>query len=82
MGNSRRQRLHCRYSHPQMVEMVPFFVREDFAEEEEMSALCRVAHYLRSSPAWAMGNLDSPYPMHLGDALINDQLCILGLGDD
>ena len=70
------------YRHPPMIEMVPFFVHPDFASEEGMAALCRVPHYLRFSPAWAMGNLDSPYPLHLGDVLIQDQLCILGLGDD
>ena len=70
------------YRHPAMIEMVPFFVRPDFASDDGMTALCRIPHYLRFSPAWAMGNLDSPYPLHLGDALIEDQLCILGLGDD
>ena len=69
------------FKHQQMVEMVPFFVREDFQTEAGKTALCRVAHYLRSSPAWAMGNLLSPYPMHLGDKLIADQLCILGIED-
>ncbi len=70
------------YRHPGMVEMVPFFVHPDFASDESKTALCRIPHYLRFSPTWAMGNLDSPYPLHLGDTLINDQLCILGLGDD
>ncbi len=70
------------YRHPPMVEMAPFFVHPDFASDEGKAVLCRVPHYLRFSPAWAMGNLDSPYPLHLGDVLIQDQLCILGLGDD
>lgn len=67
------------FKHQQMVEMVPFFVRPDFQTEEGQKALCRVPHYLRSSPAWTMGNITLPYPMHLGEKLIEDQLCILGL---
>jgi hypothetical protein len=70
------------YRHPPMIEMVPFFVHPDLASEDGKAVLCRIPHYLRFSPAWAMGNLDSPYPLHLGDVLIKDQLCILGLGDD
>ena len=42
-----------------------------------MKRLCRVPHYLRFSPAWSIGNLLLPYPMHLGEQLIDDQLCIL-----
>ena len=62
-----------------MVEMVPFFVRPDFQTEEALKALCRVPHYLRCSPAWSMGNIILPYPMHLGQELIEDHLCILGV---
>ncbi len=65
------------FKHQQMVEMVPFFVRPDFQTEEGLKALCRVPHYLRTSPAWSMGNILLPYPMHLGRELIEDQLCIL-----
>ena len=61
-----------------MVEMVPFFVHPDFQTEEGLKALCRVPHYLRSSPAWSMGNILLSYPMYLGEQLIEDQLCILG----
>ena len=74
--------LRIPYKHPAMVEMVPFFVRPDFDHEAGLTALCRIPHYLRFSPAWAMGNLDSPYPLHLGDTLIADQLCVLGLEGD
>ncbi len=67
------------FKHQQMVEMVPFFVHPDFDTEEGLKVLCRVPHYLRSSPSWAMGNIALPLPMHLGEKLIEDQLCILGL---
>lgn len=67
------------FKHQKMVEMVPFFVRPDFQTEEALKALCRVPHYLRCSPAWSMGNIVLPYPMHLGKELIEDHLCILGV---
>lgn len=66
------------FKHQQIVEMLPFFVRADFQTEEYLKALCRVPHYLRFSPAWTMGNIVLPYPMHLGEQLIQDRLCILG----
>jgi hypothetical protein len=69
------------FKHQQMVEMVPFFVRPDMQGLEQRLALCRAVHYLRISPAWTMGNITFPYPMHLGDALIDDQICILGFDD-
>ena len=65
------------FKHQQMVEMVPFFVRPDFQPEEGKKLLCRVPHYLRSTPAWSMGNIVLAYPMHLGDSLLKDYLCIL-----
>ena len=67
------------FKHQQMVEIVPFFVHPDFQSDVGLRTLCRVPHYLRSSPAWTMGNLVHPYPMHLGQQLIEDQLCILGM---
>ena len=67
------------FKHQQMVEMVPFFVRPDFQTIDAVSALCRVPHYLRTSPAWRTGNIHSPYPMHLGKQLLDDYLCILGI---
>ncbi len=69
------------FKHQQMVEMVPFFVHPDFQTEECLKALCRVPHYLRITPAWSMGNILLPYPMHLGEQLIKDHLCILGIDD-
>ncbi|MFN6477043.1 RNaseH domain-containing protein [Nostoc sp. DedQUE07] len=67
------------FKHQQMVEIVPFFVRSDFQTEEALKALCRVPHYLRCSPAWSMGNIILPYPMHLAQEIIEDHLCILGV---
>ena len=67
------------YKHQQMIEMLPFFVRADFQTEENIKALCRIPHYLRTSPAFTKGNINHPYPMHLGEKLIKDMLCILGL---
>ncbi|PSB56972.1 DUF3893 domain-containing protein [Chamaesiphon polymorphus CCALA 037] len=67
------------YKHQQMVEMLPFFVRHDFQTEENLKALCRVPHLLRTSPAFTRGNISHPYPMHLGMKSIEDLLCILDL---
>lgn len=66
------------FKHQQMVEMVPFFIHPDFQTVEAVT-LCRVLHYLRTSPAYTKGNIHFPYPMHLGKQLIDDNLCILGL---
>lgn len=67
------------YKHQQMLELVPFFIRPDFQQPEQKLALCRVAHFLRVNPAWGMGNTVLPYPMHLGETLIKDQVCIVHL---
>lgn len=67
------------YKHQQMVEMSPFFVRSDFQTEDNLKALCRVPHLLRTSPAFTRGNISHPYPMYLGLKLIEDLLCILDL---
>ena len=69
------------FKYPQVVEMVPFFVRDDYKSEEGLKQLCRVAHYLRVSPAWSQGNIVEPYPLHLAEALVQDQLCILNMDD-
>lgn len=69
------------YKYPQVVEFVPFFVREDYASNDGLKKLCRVPHYLRFSPAWPQGNIVLPYPMHLAQNLIDDQLCILAMED-
>lgn len=67
------------YKHQQMVEMLPFFVHPDFQSDDNLKALCRVPHFLRTSPAFTRGNISSPYPLHLGITLIEDLLCILNL---
>lgn len=67
------------YKHQQMLEILPFFVRSDLKTKENIKALCRVPHYLRTSPAFTKGNISHPYPMHIGNKLIEDMLCILGL---
>jgi hypothetical protein len=69
------------FKYPQVVEFVPFFVREDYQNPDGLITLCRVPHYLRVSPAWPQGNIVLPYPMHLAQAVIEDQLCILGMDD-
>ncbi|NET09633.1 MAG: RNAseH domain-containing protein [Symploca sp. SIO2B6] len=66
------------FKHQQILEMVPFFIHPDFQSTENTLSLCRCIHYLRTSPAWSMGNISRPYPMHLGHVLIKDQICILG----
>lgn len=63
--------------HPQIVEMVPFFVHPDYQHDEGQRQLCRCVHFLRSSPAFVMGAINKPYAMHLGEALVADQLCII-----
>lgn len=62
-----------------MIEMLPFFIHPDFQTQEGIKALCRVPHYLRTSPAYTKGNISQPYLMHLGNSLIEDFLCILDL---
>lgn len=65
------------FRHQQIVEMVPFFVRPDLQREADLLALCRVPHYLRTSPAWDTANTLHPFPMHLAKCLVDDYLCIL-----
>lgn len=67
------------YKYPQVVELVPFFVRKDYQTLEGLKRLCRVAHFLRTAPAWAHGNIVYPYPLHLAHQLVRDQLCILAM---
>ncbi|XZN91774.1 MAG: RNaseH domain-containing protein [Microcoleus sp.] len=67
------------YKHQKMLEMLPFFVHPDFKTEENLKALCRVPHFLRTSPAFTRGNISHPFPMHLGMKSIEDFLCILDL---
>ncbi len=67
------------FRHAQLVEMVPFFVHPDLQSREYQCALCRCIHFLRVAPAFKSGEVLLPYPMHLGEALIEDLLCIVGL---
>lgn len=65
------------YKHAQLVELLPFFVRDDFRSEEGHKQLCRCVHFLRVSPAFSKSNILLPYPMHLAKALLDDLLCIV-----
>jgi len=65
------------FRHQQIVEMVPFFARPDLQTQEGLLALCRIPHYLRSSPSWSTGNTLRPFPMHLAKCLVEDYLDIL-----
>jgi hypothetical protein len=64
------------YRHPQLIEMVPFFTHEMLNDVVEQIKLCRCIHFLRISPAFTAGEIVQPYPMHLGETMIEDQLCI------
>lgn len=66
------------YKHPQLIELVPFFIHPDHQSEEETARLCRCIHFLRNSPGFTMGDITLPYPMHLGQKMIDDLLCIVG----
>jgi hypothetical protein len=63
--------------HPQLIEMVPFFVHPSLNTDLGKRAICRAIHFLRISPSFTMGDIVSPYPMHLGEKLIRDQLVII-----
>lgn len=63
--------------HPQLIEMVPFFVHSSLDSDAGKRAICRAIHFLRVSPSFTMGDIVSPYPMHLGEKLIRDQLVII-----
>lgn len=69
------------FKHPQLVEMVPFYVRSDFQSHEGRLQLCRCIHFLRISPGFTMGDILLPYGMLLGETLIEDQLCIINAED-
>ncbi len=76
-GDNRDSWKELAYKHPQIIELVPFFVRDDYFHDEGMRQLCRCIHLLRNSPGFVLGAINQPYPMHLGEALISDQLCII-----
>jgi hypothetical protein len=65
------------YKHAQLIEMVPFFVHPSFDDDQGRRLLCRCVHFLRISPAFTMGDIAQPYPMHLGETLVEDQLVIV-----
>ena len=67
--------------HAQIIEMVPFFVHQRYQNDEGKRQLCRCVHFLRHSPAFTMGEIALPYPMHLGEKLIRDQMVIIGADD-
>ncbi len=69
------------YKHPQIVEMVPFFVHPRFQHDEGQRQLCRCIHFLRLSPGFTMGEITLPLPTHLGEKLVDDMLCIVGVDD-
>lgn len=69
------------YKHPQMVELVPFFVHPRFQHDEGQRQLCRCIHFLRISPGFTAGEIILPYPMHLGEIIVEDMLCIVGMED-
>lgn len=69
------------FKHPQLIELVPFFVHAQFQDEAEQRKLCRCVQFLRVSPAFSMSHIALPYPMHLGEKLIEDQLVTLGIDD-
>ncbi len=66
------------FKHQTIVEFVPFFLQP----EDEAKEWCRVAHFMRISPAWGGGNIILPYPLHLAKHMLEDQFCILEGGLD
>ncbi|MCC6613399.1 MAG: DUF3962 domain-containing protein [Anaerolineae bacterium] len=72
-----RARHDIAYRHPQLIEMVPFFVHSALDNDVGKLQLCRCIHFLRISPAFTNGEIIQPYPMHLGETLIEDQLAIV-----
>ena len=67
------------YRHAHLLELVPFFLREDFQHEDAQKTLCRCVHLLRVSPAFSKANILLPYPMHLAKVMIDDLLCIVDI---
>ena len=61
------------FKHQTIVEFVPFFLQPG----DEAKEWCRVAHFMRISPAWGGGNIILPYPLHLAKDMLEDQFCIL-----
>lgn len=78
------------YRMESIIEMLPIFYQPSDANssatgEDELPIYfryCRVAHFLRHSPAWDGGTTNYPYPLHLASACIDDMLCLLGAYTD
>lgn len=78
------------YRMESIIEMLPIFYQPEDACAVDNDALpihfrfCRLAHFLRHSPAWGGGNTNYPFPLHLAYTCIEDMLCLLGQydGDD
>lgn len=62
------------FRHQQAVEFVPFFG----VNTEDDQTFCRIAHLLRSTPAWNGGSITLPFVLHLAMKLIDDALDVLG----
>jgi hypothetical protein len=80
-GDPKEKRFNLAYKHPQIVELVPFFVHPRFQNDEGLWQLCRCIHFLRISPGFTMSEIVLPYAMYLGEKLIEDLLCIVGIDD-
>jgi len=80
-GDAKDEQDNLAYKHAQIVEMLPFFVHPRYQHDEGMRQLCRCIHFLRLSPGFTVGEIAVPYPMHLGETLIEDMLCIIGVED-
>jgi len=65
------------YKHAQLVELLPFYARQDFSTPLGLKILCRCVHFLRVSPSFKQGNILLPYPMHLAKKLLDDLMCIV-----
>lgn len=46
-----------------------------------MLQLCRCIHYLRNPPGFTMSDILLPYPMHIGESLIEDMMNIVGVDE-
>lgn len=61
------------FRHQQAVELVSFFG----VKTEDDQTFCRIAHLLRSTPAWNGGSITLPFVLHLAMKLIDDALDVL-----
>ncbi|MCU0498854.1 MAG: DUF3962 domain-containing protein [Anaerolineae bacterium] len=61
------------FRHQQAIEFIPFFG----VKTEDDQIFCRIAHLLRSTPAWTRGSITLPFVLHLAMKLIDDALDVL-----